>query len=402
MKHFLFEREEYRINPRFRNPRKRPLTMGPHALRHLKRGGGGGRQAADTRQKCVVKMNYSKSMAAHLEQLNRYLIREGAGKDGERAELYGTAEEEYRAHMAQKNIRIFLSPASNGVPLETLAKTFIKKLELETGYRLYWVGANHYNTAHSHAHLLINGTDKNGKDVYFAPDLVKTLMRENARDICTSLIGGRKRADMEREKKEELTANRYTYLDGRIKEIVNGRRVELGGVKKEKERYMARLDHLRKLGICAWKGGTYELKEGWEETLRSAGRYNTYLEARGEMRYTAGSEVRLYESGMGKKTGIVTKIYKIDEYSDNHAVLVEGIDGKGYFIPLYKKPEIAEGDRIEVVPKKNERGRLTPEFKRVDERTVYARIREGGYGEGYAGEVRREKERGGRDAAWKG
>jgi hypothetical protein len=307
-------------------------------------------------------MHYSKSMQAHLKQINEYLIREGAGRAGKGAELYGTPEQEYRAHMADKNFRIFLSPGSNNVPLEALTKTFMKKLELQTGYQLYWVAADHHNTAHNHTHILINGTDKNGRDVFFPRDLVKTLMRESARDICTSLIGPRSKADMAMEKQAVLTANRYTYLDDTIKTMTIEQKIDCGRILKDRDRYTARLDHLRTLGLCDWKDGSYVLASGWEETLKTVSRYNTFLDAR--KRYKDGSRVVLYESAMGKRTGVITKIYKTDEVSDNHAVLLESADGKSYFIPLFRKPAVREGEAVEVMPKRNERGRLSPELVR--------------------------------------
>jgi hypothetical protein len=397
VRHFLFERLEYRINPQFKNPRKRSVSMGLHTLSHLRRGRGGGASsrrgsggggyAPDARQKCVVKTHYSKSMEAHLEQINKYLVREGTGKDGKGAELYGTPENEYRAHMVNKNFRIFLSPASNNIPLETLANTFIKKLELQTGYKLYWVASDHYNTAHHHTHLLINGVDKNGRDVFFPRDMVKTLMRESARDICTSLAGPRTRAEMEVEKKAVLTANRYTYIDENLKSFMVENRIDCAKIKKDRERYAERLDHLRKLGLCGWKGGEYVLSGKWEETLKTAGRYNTFLDARKAVRYTPEAKVELYESEKGIKQGIVTKIYKTDEVSDNHAVLLESIDGKAYFIPLYRKPEVRAGETVTVIPKKNERGRLTAILTPVHEAALLRTVKEKGYKEGYAGQV---------------
>jgi hypothetical protein len=391
MRHFLFERErEYRINPGFRNPRKRTITMGLHALSRLKRGGGGspspgshspgrgggGGYTPDARQRCVVKTHYSKSMRAHLEQINKYLVREGAGKDGRGAELYGTPEAEYRRHMAAKNFRIFLSPASNEIPLKTLTATFMKKLELQTGHKLYWVAADHHNTAHHHTHILINGVDRNGQDVFISRDLIKTLMRESARDICTSLIGPRTRSDMALEKKAVLTANRYTYLDGRIKETALENRIDCGQIRKDREQFVARLDHLKSLGLCKWKEGVYVLSPGWEETLKTAGRYNTFLDARG--RYADGSKVVLYNSDMGNRRGAVRKIYKTDEVSDNHAVLLESPDGKAYFIPLFRKPEVREGEHVTVIPKKNERGRLSAALVKDEQKDERQRGREQG------------------------
>lgn len=124
MRHFLFEDKDYEINPRYKVPKKEyALMAGLAALyyfsRHSKsrglsgtqRGGnynsGKGSYPIDRRQNCTVKMHYSYSIDAHKEQINRYLQREGTGKDGKGAELYGCDEKEYREHMSSKNFRIF-------------------------------------------------------------------------------------------------------------------------------------------------------------------------------------------------------------------------------------------------------------------------------------------------------
>ena len=190
MRHFLFEEKEYRINTRFR--RKRNEQDSAQALARLLRNksprhascGGRGVRKTDARQKCVAKMQYSSSIDAHRLQLEHYLVREGTDRDGSRAKLYGTDLEAYKQNMVEKNFRIFLSPQSDRVDLTDLTKRFITKLELQTGYKLYWQAANHYNTSHPHAHLLINGVDKNGKEITFPKDIVKTFMRETARTIC--------------------------------------------------------------------------------------------------------------------------------------------------------------------------------------------------------------------------
>jgi type IV secretory pathway VirD2 relaxase len=36
-------------------------------------------------------------------------------------------------------------------------------MEAITGYSFHWMAATHTDTEHPHAHLLINGTDKNGR-----------------------------------------------------------------------------------------------------------------------------------------------------------------------------------------------------------------------------------------------
>jgi hypothetical protein len=396
MKHFLFETKEYEIDPRFRSPkRKREQSYSLKALRklwkHIKTGGGsggGGKRLNDTRQHCTVKAQYSRSFTAHKEQLEKYLSREGTGKDGGQAELYGTPQAEYRSNMTAKNFRIFLSPASNKIKLEVLAKTFIKKVELQTGLKLYWQAAEHYNTAHPHVHLLINGRDQNGKDVFFPRDVIKTFMRESARDICTSLIGSRTRADMEQEAKAVLEANRFTRLDEAMKAYVIEGNVHLDWIKKNRERYVKRLDHLKKLGLCEWKGTGYILSPEWEESLKAAGKYNSFLNAKKHLAYSG--KLSVYASAQGKKTGRVAKVYRTDEVSDNHAVVLESLDGNAWFIPLFAKPPVKEGETVTVIPEKNQKGRLTPVFKKTDIRELYQEAERNGYQGAYAQAVRNE------------
>jgi hypothetical protein len=382
MRHFLFEDKEYRINPYFKRRKKEQDSAAALArlIRRLtprsRRGSDGSRpfrgKGVDARQNCMVKMQYSNSIEAHRVQLEKYLVREGTDIDGSGAKLYGTDLEEYRQNMDKKNIRIFLSPQSDKINLTGLAEQFIKKLEQQTGYTLYWQAANHYNTAHPHAHLLINGMDRNGREVDIPRDIVKTFMREYAKDICTSQIGNRTNAEIAIEKEKELEARRFTKLDKKIKELGgDSLKVYTNQIYSDRERVLARLENLRKLGMCAYDKGAYRLSPQWEENLKANARYNTFLTARSELKYADPSKLKVYTGEDGAITGKVTKIYKLEEdASDNHAVVIESLDGKSaYFVPLFKKPEmffgkgksgLLENDVVSIEAYKTQKGRLTP------------------------------------------
>jgi len=213
-------------------------------------------QNVDRRQKCISKMNYSKDMKAHLKQINDYLTREGTDRDGGKPELYGSDSEQYKKHIVEKNYRIFLSPQRGDVPLEALTKAFMKRLEHETGKKYYWLGVNHYNTGHPHSHILINGIDQKGKSVFISRDMVKTFMRESARDICTALIGGRSDQDIQADRERQLEASRWTNIDEQLKKIAveNNISLEREKTKKErKERLKKRLNYLVSIGLCEKK-----------------------------------------------------------------------------------------------------------------------------------------------------
>ena len=398
MRHFLFEEQAYRYKASFKRGKDnrdavtelaKLLRGGP--VRH--KGSGG----ADLRQKCVAKMQYSTSQKAHKLQLE-YLSREGTDITGGAAKLFGTDGEEYQNAVSEKNFRIFLSPQSSDTDLRTLAETFIGKLQKQTGYRFYWQGACHYNTAHPHAHILINGVDRLGREIVFPKDVVRTFMRETARDICTAQLGRRGEAELTVERERELEAARFTRLDKRIGELCGGGpRVNLTFAGEEKTRILARLENLRKLKLCVYEDGGYRLKRDWEENLKANGRYNAFLKARDTLKYTPPSLLKVYSGAAGEISGKVTKIYKLEEdASDNHAVVLESLDGRAYFVPLFKKPELrdgktttglSEGELVTLKIYGTRQGRLTPLIFKLDLNRAKGSAKKHGYGGKLAEEI---------------
>jgi hypothetical protein len=88
-------------------------------------------------------------------------------------------------------------------------------------------------------------------------------------------------------------------------------------------------------------------------------------------------------------SGKVTKIYRLEEdTSDNHAVVVEALDGKAYFVPLFRKPELQEGKiktnlhEGELVTLKTygtQQGRLTPCIFKQGAGRAKGMVRKNGY-----------------------
>jgi hypothetical protein len=414
MRHFLFEDKDYEYRPNFRRRRREKDSVAEFARLVGAFGRFGGKRfpsnrantakRQDLRQKCIAKMQYSSSIEAHRVQLEKYLTREGTDRDGDAAELFGTDLEEYKKNMVGKNFRIFLSPESPNVDNKILAEQFIKKLEKLTGYRLYWQGACHFNTAHPHAHLLINGKDKQGREVNIPRDIVKVFMRWTARDICTAQIGLRTQKDLDREKEQELFALRFTRLDNYIQEIgggPGGSQISVTEPFKDKERVLARLETLRKLNLCAYENNGYTLKNNWQEDLKTNSRYNVFLKARKELRYADPSAMKVYTGEQGLVTGKVTKIYRTDgDASDNHVVVLETLDGKAHFIPFLKRPEIhdksnksflKEGELITLKAYKSQKGRLTPVLFKRELWSIKKEIRLSGYSGKLASEVKETK-----------
>jgi hypothetical protein len=226
-------------------------------------------------------------------------------------------------------------------------------------------------------------------------DVVRTFMRETARDICTSQIGIRTRDDIIVERYRQTESPRFTGLDKTIKEHCRGTlRPGLDGPVKDRKRVLARLEHLRKMRLCAYENGGYRLSPRWEEDLTANGRYNAFLKARDELLYTGPSRLRVYTGEQGAVSGRVAKVYRTDgDTGDSHAVVIETPEGEAFFIPLFKKPEIKDGERlsparegdlITVKAYASQKGRLTPVMFRRELKQAQREIKKSGLKGGLA------------------
>jgi hypothetical protein len=59
--------------------------------------------------------------------------------------------------------------------------------------------------------------------------------------------------------------------------------------------------------------------------------------------------------------------------------VLEGINGKAYFVPLFNKPKVREGDYISLQARENQKGRLTPRVYKIDAQEVYKEARKNKY-----------------------
>jgi hypothetical protein len=138
-----------------------------------------GLSALSTQQMCVVKLNIGKEKTAHTRFIREYLPQENKKQVLEKPDLFSDGPvdpsflDSYYKTMTDKHFKFIISPESQAVNCEALTKTLVKRLEALVGKKFSWMAAVHTDTGHTHAHLLINGVDKNGGDVYFDKTLIK-------------------------------------------------------------------------------------------------------------------------------------------------------------------------------------------------------------------------------------
>jgi hypothetical protein len=174
-------------------------------------------------QFCVTKLTgYSRDKGKHLRFLNVYLPQHNKGEVKEKPELFSHVAvdegglKDYTDHLDDLHFKFIISPESPRVDTKALMKTLMKRLEAATGYRFHWLSAVHTNTGHSHAHILINGKDRDGKEVHFDKLMIMQTMREMCAQICTEMIGERTAEQIRLTRDNVYRSSHFCTLDTKI------------------------------------------------------------------------------------------------------------------------------------------------------------------------------------------
>jgi hypothetical protein len=120
-----------------------------------------------------------------------YMAREGAGEHGERAELFTregrTVDREAFVTRSQGDPRawtIIVAPSANGLDMERYVREFMRQMEMDLGKRLEWLAAVHYNTLHDHAHVLLRGRDRDGREFRMRREYISHGLAQRAGEIA--------------------------------------------------------------------------------------------------------------------------------------------------------------------------------------------------------------------------
>jgi hypothetical protein len=154
---------------RRRGPRLQVTGLGAGARRvvvkaHVARLGGRGARAA----------------VLHL----RYIERDGVEKDGSKGVLYDAsgpvlAEALESPRAGEKHqFRIIVSPEDAAeLDLTLYVRRLMAQVEQDLGRKVEWAAVNHYNTEHSHAHLVIRGVDREGRELRLERSYISNGLR---------------------------------------------------------------------------------------------------------------------------------------------------------------------------------------------------------------------------------
>ena len=340
-----------------------------------------GRGARSQNQLCTAKMFYGDAKKNHIEFLRKYLPQTNKEEVTEKPKLFNAMYdevpesdiEEYERNATDLHFKYIISPESQKVPLKLLVRAFVKNLEKMTGYSFSWMAAEHHNTDHAHAHLLLNGKDRvTGKEIRIPPEVIKSA-RIAAGEICTKMIGFRSQELISASRSRLPSARRHTILDDRIamyctmfpspQKNTDGTEFESEIVARNEEMRL-RLAALCDMGLAVCFSNRtpplYYLERNWSTKLRNIGRYNTFIDARAKLRWTTAANLKVFDRDCGSFRGIVTQRFVMnDENVFNNALVVENRStGEAYYVRTHRQADAdIIGSAVELSYRTNEKGR---------------------------------------------
>jgi hypothetical protein len=328
-------------------------------------------------------MHYLTDKNKHLAFLTEYMTQLNKKDIDEKPILFsdGVVDrsffDNYREKATDLHFRFIISPENQDVDLRLASKSFIEKLNSLYAYNLHWIGAIHQNTEHKHAHILINGKDKNGRAVRFPKSFVKETGRMMVQNICTGLVGFRNNEEIQQKKEFEANLERYCSIDDELigieKRLIIPNEQFASFVTIRTKRQKERCEKLVALGLAKKTKedeNCYWLENNWTEKLHILGKYNVYKTARSKMQYVSSHNLELWDDSKPELDGIVTQLlYKDDEQNWCNACVVENKKlQKAYLIPFPgKMPEYKIfGQLVHCGKFISKKGRAYPRIQKID------------------------------------
>jgi type IV secretory pathway VirD2 relaxase len=302
----------------------------------------------------LLRMNASGAKAAALHL--RYIERDGVERDGSKGVLYdaggavdGRAFE--RTRPGEKHqFRLIVSPEDGAeLDLTTYVRRLMATVERDVDRKLEWAAVNHHDTDHPHAHVVIRGADRDGREVRLARAYISNGLRMRAQELATEELGPRQEIDIRRSRAKEVTQARFTSLDRELERRAKDGRIEVRFTDRpglvEPSALIARLVHLEGLRLAERLSPTsWRLAESWQQPLRDLATRGDILKQihaaisgdPARYRIVRDGEAVPTDAAGGKRvvSGRVASKGLSDELKRTFYAVVETPTGRAYHVPL--------------------------------------------------------------------
>lgn len=314
-------------------------------------------------QRVVVKARYVKHKAgsmsagggaASLRDHLKYISRDAAGKDGEKAVLFNDQEEGLDrkgfleiAKDDRHHWRFIVSP-ENGHQIDNFQgyiRGVMKLVEKDLQTSLQWTAAVHYDTDDVHAHVIVRGVNDRGQDLVIGQDYIKEGFRRRAQEVATELLGERSLEEIQKSQEREVDALRVTSLDrfmaqhaGDSRTIDVRAKVNFGKSIFYEGLIKGRLRFLAAAGLAAEQPpGIYVVRENYQDELSKIAQKNEAVK-RLYGKVSAGlDDLSVYSLKAGEGVSVTGRIVDkgiMDELYDRKYVVVQDMAAKLHFVPV--------------------------------------------------------------------
>jgi type IV secretory pathway VirD2 relaxase len=336
------------------------------------------REPPSTARRATVKAHVHRMTApgaqrrAHLHL--RYIQREGVERDGSSGVLYDADGVADSAAFAEPlpgeahQFRLIVAPEDAAqLDLTDYVRRLVGQIEADTGRSIIWCATNHYNTAHPHAHLLIRGLDRDGKELRLDGRYIANGMRWRAQELATAELGERTPAEIRRQLDAEVTKQRLTSIDRHLAALLHDGTIRVDALPSgpadavRTARLIARLSTLQSLGLVSRiSPRSWRPADGWLDRLRAMGQRDDIIKT---MHQALGvgaidpsrchvlpdPDARLPPSGI---QGILRRVGLHDELAGSMYAVVETASGDAYYLPRDRSEDIPEGSVVRLTEHK--------------------------------------------------
>jgi len=154
----------------------------------------------------------------------RYLARDSALRNAPNVRFFDASREQLDAKNETRSwatdrhhFRIVISPERGqdiADPTDYVRRV-MARVEQDVG-KLQWLAMHHSNTENPHTHVVLRGRSPLGTDLVLSRQYISQGIRERASEVATELLGERTADEVKTALAKEVTAERWTSLDGAI------------------------------------------------------------------------------------------------------------------------------------------------------------------------------------------
>ncbi|MGY3534570.1 relaxase/mobilization nuclease RlxS [Bradyrhizobium sp. USDA 4452] len=291
------------------------------------------------------------ALRAHL----RYVQRDGVTRASEPGELYDAGKDRAdgkafteRSAGDRHQFRFIVAPEDGAeiADLKPFVRDLMHQMEQDLGTRLDWVAADHFNTGHPHAHIVLRGKDGEGNDLIIARDYIAHGFRSRAAELITRELGPETEIEVARKLQQEVAAERFTRLDRAILRDARDGLLESGALSGREPAWqtarIGRLRTLERMGLAEEsEPGRWRIDAELEPKLRRMGErgdiiktMHRELAAAGVSKAAGDYAIFDPERGGNRLVGRVVGEGFADELTERRYVVLDGVDGRTHYAEI--------------------------------------------------------------------